>query len=73
MDRKLGTTGTTGDAAGRGENAGLATVTRYARAAGYRARILLKPEDGADHHHHTVGRRSQSVQKTVNVTRSGSV
>lgn len=45
MGRKLGTTGSAVTRLERGENAEIATVVRYAEAAGYRVRILLEPED----------------------------
>lgn len=45
MGRKLGLTGSAVVRMEKGENAELATVARYAAAAGYRVRLLLEPED----------------------------
>lgn len=46
MGRRLGVQGSAVVRLERGENAELATVARYAAAAGYRARLVLEPEQG---------------------------
>lgn len=46
MGRRLGVQGSAVVKLERGENAELATVARYAAAAGYRARLVLEPEQG---------------------------
>lgn len=46
MARRLGVQGSAVVKIERGENAELMTVARYATAAGYRARLVLEPEQG---------------------------
>lgn len=45
MGRRLGVQGSAVTKLERGENAELATVARYAAAAGYRARLVLEPSE----------------------------